>query len=76
MKLNPKVGEVWSRICPPEGGQPGYCQSGEVVEVNEDEVVVRILADQFRSMRFRRSDGRDTSGLGTFLVRPDTLPKK
>lgn len=73
MMFNARVGEVLSRITPPERSSVGYCQSGRVVEVTEDEIVLEVQVDIVRLMRFSRANGFDTAGLGTFLVRPDFL---
>lgn len=69
--LTPKVGERMLRITPPEGSSAGYCQMGKVESFDDEIIVVVVLVDGPRHMRFRRKDGFDTSGLGTFLVRPD-----
>lgn len=73
MTFNAKIGEILSRITPPQGSFTGYCQSGKVVEVTEEEIILSVQVDIPRRMAFRRSDGFDTSGLGSFLVRPDFL---
>ena len=71
--LNVKIGDKLSRITPPSDGDLGYCQSGKVVSVTADHVVVSILCDGYRNMEFSRKDGMDTSGLGCFVVKPDFL---
>lgn len=71
--FNAEIGETLSRISPPIGTSPGYCQSGTVVEVTESEIVVAVQADIVRHMRFDRLVGMDVSGTGSFLVRPDFL---
>ena len=71
--FNCKVGEVLSRITPPIGSSEGYCQSGTVVEVSEESITLAVQVDVIRRMKFNRNTGMDTSGMGTFLVRPDYL---
>lgn len=71
--LNAKVGDKLSRITPPSDGSEGYCQSGTVVSVTDDSIVVLIQCDSFRHMAFSRVDGMDKAGLGSFVVKPDFL---
>jgi hypothetical protein len=71
--LNPAIGDTLTRIVPPSGSSEGYSQSGKVIEVTDDTIVMAVQADVIRHMRFGRSDGFDTVGLGSFLVRPDWL---
>ncbi|MBK6616413.1 hypothetical protein [Ottowia sp.] len=71
--MNPKIGDPMTRVVPPEDGNAGYCQTGKVVSVSDAEIVVSIQSDQFRHMTFRRKDGTDTSGMGSFIVIPDFL---
>lgn len=75
--LNPKIGEKLSRITPPsvslQGSYvPAYIQTGTVVEITDTEVVVEILVDIPRKMRFDKITGME-SEFGTFLVRPDFI---
>mgnify|MGYP000858116145 CR=1 FL=1 len=69
--LTPKRGDTLVRITPPSGGREGYSQAGTVDRVDDDTIDLIVQVDIPRRMRFRRSDGFDTVGLGTFLVRPD-----
>lgn len=71
--FNAQVGETLARITPPQDSSTGYCQSGKVVEVTDDEIVLEVQVDILRRMRFSRNDGFDTAGLGSFIVRPDFL---
>lgn len=71
--LNPKIGETWLRITPPYNGQPGFSQAGRVAHVSETTVELLVQCDVIRRMSFSRSTGLDTSDMGSFLVRPDTV---
>lgn len=73
--LNCKVGETLCRITPPVGTSEGFCQSGTVVEVSDELITLSVQADVIRRMEFSRKTGMDTSGLGSFLVRPDYLTR-
>lgn len=73
MKINPRSGEIWLRITPPSDGLPGYCQAGTVDLVTEETVELVVQCDVVRRMAFNRQTGLDTSGMGTFLVRPDAV---
>jgi hypothetical protein len=69
-RLNVRVGQEMLRVTPPEEGRHGYSQPGTVVEVNDDQIVLAVQVDIVRRMRFRRTDGFDTEGLGSFIVHP------
>lgn len=69
--LTPKLGDTLFRITPPSDGREGYCQAGTVEQVDDEAIDLIVQVDIPRRMRFRRVDGFDTVGLGTFLVRPD-----
>lgn len=69
--LTAKQGDTLVRITPPSGGREGYSQAGTVDRVDDDTIDLIVQVDIPRRMRFRRADGFDTVGLGTFLVRPD-----
>ncbi len=71
--LNPQIGDHLVRVNPPSGGHEGSCQSGTVSRVDDQTFVMRVQVDVIRDMEFRRSDGYDTSALGSFVVRPDWL---
>lgn len=71
--LNPKHGETWLRITPPSDGQPGFSQAGKVDKVTDTTVELLVQCDVIRRMVFARSTGFDTSGMGSFIVRPDTV---
>lgn len=71
--LNFQVGDMALRITPPEGSRPGFCQAGRVTTMGEKIIEVTILADVPRVMRFFRSNGLDNQGMGSFLVKPDSL---
>lgn len=71
--LNPKVGDTMLRITPPQSGLEGYCQAGTVDVLTEETIELIVQVDIPRRMVFRRIDGHDTSGLGSFIVRPDYL---
>lgn len=73
LMFNAKVGETLARITPPIGSSTGYAQSGTVVEVTEDEIVLQVLVDIPRQMRFSRQTGAGVADPETFLVRPDFL---
>lgn len=36
LNLNPKIGDLMTRVMPPAGGNAGYCQTGKVVSVNDE----------------------------------------
>lgn len=74
MKLIPRAGETWLRITPPVEDQPGYCQAGTVELVTDNSVVLLVRCDIMRRMTFCLETGLDTSGLGTFIVKPDATP--
>lgn len=67
-----RVGDVVSRIVPPNKGRPGYSQSGTISKVTEDKIFVKILVDQYRTMEFSRQDGTEPD-FGSFLVERDVL---
>lgn len=69
--LKPKIGEVMLRVIPPCEGHPGYSQSGYVESFNDEVIVLAVQVDYLRKMRFNRTDGMDTSGIGSFLIHPD-----
>ena len=69
--LSPKIGDFLLRVTPPSGGKEGYSQAGVVDSIDDETIDVIVQVDLPRLMRFRRSDGFDLVGLGTFLVRPD-----
>ncbi len=71
--LTPKRGDTLVRITPPSGGRDGYSQAGTVDRVDEETIDLIVQVDIPRRMRFRRADGFDTVGLGTFVVRPDSV---
>lgn len=71
--LNPKIGDTMLRVTPPHNGLEGYSQAGKVEVLTDDTIELIVLVDIPRRMVFRRSDGMDTSGLGSFIVRPDYL---
>ena len=73
MKLNPRPGETWLRITPPNGGQPGYSQAGTVEHVTETTVELLVRCDVMRRMTFALDTGLDLAGLGSFLVKPDVV---
>lgn len=64
-----KIGDTLVRIVPPDMGSCAYAQSGKVVEVTETEIVMSILVDQYRIMRFSKKDGSEPS-FGSFLIKP------
>lgn len=66
--LNPQRGDTLVRITPPTGGRPGYSQAGTVDRVTDETIELIVQVDIPRRMAFRRSDGFDLAGLGTFLV--------
>lgn len=69
--LNPKIGDTMLRVMPPHNGLEGHSQAGKVVALTDDTIELVVQVDIHRHMIFRRSDGMDNSGLGTFIVRPD-----
>lgn len=70
--FSPKKGDTLLRITPPYDGFAGYSQAGVVSNVTDEFIELMVQADVIRRMQFHRRDGRDTSGLGSFLVVPDT----
>lgn len=71
--LNPKIGDTMLRVTPPQNGREGYSQAGTVDALTDDLIELIVLVDIPRRMAFRRADGVDTSGLGTFIVTPDSV---
>lgn len=71
--LNLKVGDTMLRITPPQNGRAGYSQAGRVDAITEQAITLIVQVDIPRQMEFRRTDGVDTSGLGSFIVHPDFL---
>jgi hypothetical protein len=71
--LNVQLGDELLRITPPSEGCLGYSQAGTVSRLTEGTVEILVQADIPRRMEFSRIDGFDTAGLGTFVVRPDTV---
>jgi hypothetical protein len=69
--INATVGDTLARITPPDGFHEGYSQSGQVLEVTDDTIVLLVQVDLPRRMSFRRDTGFDTAGIGSFIVRPD-----
>jgi hypothetical protein len=69
-----KKGDTLLRVTPPSNGFSGYCQAGVVSMVTDEFIEILVQADVIRRMRFSRQDGRDMSGLGSFVVIPDTYP--
>jgi hypothetical protein len=69
--LTPKIGDILLRITPPNGEGEGYSQAGTVDRITEETIELIVQVDIPRRMTFRRTDGMDTVGLGTFVVRPD-----
>ncbi len=66
--LSPKVGDTMVRVIPPVDGTPGFTQTGTVDRVSDETIELLVLADYMRRMRFRRRDGLDSSGTGSFVV--------
>jgi hypothetical protein len=71
--LTPKIGDTLLRINPPSDGREGYSQAGTVDRMTEDTIELLVQVDIPRRMTFRRTDGMDTVGLGSFVVRPDFI---
>lgn len=70
--LNPTLGDTMLRIIPPQDGSAGFSQAGRVSAITETTIELIVQTDMQRRMVFRRVDGLDTSGLGSFIVRPDS----
>jgi hypothetical protein len=66
--LNPKRGDTMVRVVPPSEGSAAYAQSGTVDKVTADTIELMVQVDIVRRMRFRRSDGMDTGGIGSFVI--------
>lgn len=69
--LNPKIGDTMLRVTPPQNGREGYSQAGRVDALTDGLIELIVQVDIPRRMVFRRTDGLDTSGLGSFIVAPD-----
>lgn len=74
--LNVNPGDFLLRISPPTNGHPGFSQRGYVEAVDENSITLVVQADVVRKMPFRRSDGMDLVGLGSFVVREDSITKR
>lgn len=66
--LNPKRGDTMVRVVPPIDGSAGYAQVGIVDLVTDVAIELLVQVDVVRRMRFRRSDGLDTEGIGSFVI--------
>ena len=66
--INAKLGDTMIRITPPRDGREGYAQYGTVREVTDEAIVIVVQVDIQRFMEFRREDGIDTNGIGSFIV--------
>lgn len=66
--LNPKRGDTMVRVVPPIDGSAGYAQVGTVDLVTDVAIELLVQVDVVRRMRFRRSDGLDTEGIGSFVI--------
>lgn len=71
--FNPKIGDTMLRITPPQNGRAGYSQAGRVDAITEQTIELVVQVDIPRRMVFNRTDGFDTSGIGSFIVQPDFL---
>lgn len=67
--INAKLGDTMIRITPPRNGREGYAQYGTVSEVSDEKITIMVQVDIQRHMEFRREDGMDTNGIGSFIVR-------
>ena len=56
------------RIIPPTNGCSAERYEGEVIEVNEVEVICLVQVDHPRSMRFSRKDGRSLMFPEQFII--------
>ena len=72
--INCKPGDVLLRVVPPVDGRHGYSQAGKVETVTDDTIVLAVQADIVRRMSFNRTDGTDSKGHGSFIVRQDLAP--
>lgn len=71
--LHAKLGETMLRVMPPGENCAGFAQDGEVVEITDTHITLNVQVDVQRKMKFSRFDGRDTAGMGSFLVRSPFL---
>lgn len=69
--INCKIGDVLLRITPPSAGRPGYSQAGIVTHLTDKVIELSVQVDMVRLMRFNRVDGKDQSGIGSFVVHQD-----
>ena len=66
--LNLKRGDTMVRVVPPIDGSVGYAQVGTVDLVTDVAIELLVQVDVVRRMRFRRSDGLDTEGIGRSVI--------
>ena len=66
--MNAERGDTMFRVVPPIDGSAAYVQAGTVDRVTTDTIELLVQADTVRRMRFRRSDGMDTAGIGSFVI--------
>ncbi len=66
--LNLKRGDTMVRVVPPIDGSAGYAQVGIVDLVTDGAIELFVQVDAVRRMRFRRNDGLDTEGIGSFVI--------
>lgn len=63
-----KPGDKMVRLVPPIDGAPAYAQAGTIDRITHDTIELLVQVDVVRRMRFRREDGQDCQGSGSFLV--------
>jgi hypothetical protein len=66
--MTPERGDTMVRVVPPIDGAVAYVQAGTVDKVTADTIELLVQVDMVRRMRFRRSDGMDTEGIGSFVI--------
>lgn len=71
--INSKIGDTLLRVTPPADGRAGYCQAGTVDRITDETIELIVQVDLPRRMVFYRYGGFDTAGLGSFIVKPDTV---